>query len=493
MAKQSLGEQLNRVVNAVLAPPYRVPPRTEAKLGALGQVADALRGLPREEFRSRLKSELQRSTKMASKPAVVPQHQPAQSATVYICVHDAAAAIDFYKRAFGAEEVMRLVGPGTRVGHAEIRIGNSMIMLSDEFPEYGTQSPRTLGGSPARIHLQVDDVDTFAARALAAGATQVRPIANQFYGERAGVVADPFGFQWHLSQHVEDVSVAEVQRRFEAMASQGEQAPGKAAAESAAFIREGFHTVTPYVIAKDAARMIDFMKVVFGAEEMFRDVGSAGGVHAELRIGDSMMMIGGGAEGLAWNGESEPMSFHIYVDDTDAVYLRAIEAGAVSLLAPVDMPYGGGERNARVKDSSGNHWYIGSSKGGSFQPKGANTVQPYLHPLRAEPMINFLKRGLGATEIQRVTSPDGVIRHASMRIGDSVIEMGEARDVYQPLPGMFYLYVPDAVALYRRAIAAGATSLSAPEDMPYGDRVGQVKDVFGYTWCLATHLAPPRK
>jgi len=489
MAKQSLGEQLNRVVDAILAPPHRVPPRTEAKLAALGQVAAALRGLPREEFRKRLKSELQRSRKMASKPIAVPA--AAQTATTYICVHDAPAAIDFYERAFGAEEVLRLVGPGTKIGHAEIRIGNSMIYLSDEFPEYGTTSARSLGGSPARIHLQVDDVDALASRALAAGATLVRPVADQFYGERAGEVADPFGFHWHLSKHIEDVPAAEIRRRFEAMAKQGEYNELEAPSETAAFIRKGFHTVTPYVIAKDAAGLIDFVKAVFGAQEMFRDVGSAGGVHCELRIGDSMMMIGGGAAGLAWKGESEPMSFHVYVENCDAAYSRAIQAGAATLHAPADMPYG--ERGAGVKDAAGNHWYIARSLGKTYRPAGMADVQPYLHPLRAEPMIQFMKRGLGAMELDRVASPDGVIRHASVRIGDSVIEMGEARDVYQPLPGMFYLYVPDADALYRRAVDAGATSLNAPADMPYGDRVGQVKDVFGYTWCIATHLAAPRK
>lgn len=421
---------------------------------------------------------------MATKPAVAPESR--QTATAYLCVHDAAAAIDFYKRAFGATEVLRLVD-ATRIGHSEIRIGNSSIFLSDEFPDYGAVSPRTVGGSSTKISLEVPNVDALALQALAAGATVVRPITDQFYGERSGQFADPFGYTWIISSRTEEVSTAEMQRRFDALTKRGEYGETEAPPEiSATFIRKGFHTVTPYVISKDGVGLINFVGQVFGAEETFRDIGSAGGLHCEVRIGDSMMMLGGGGPGLSWKGESQPMSFHVFVPDADAVYHRALELGALSLQQPTDMPYG--ERNARVKDSSGNHWYIATSKSGSFQPKGANTVQPYLHPLRAEPLIRFLQRGLGATELNRVATPEGVIRHVTVKLGDSILEMGEAYGPYQPMPGMYYLYVQDADALYRRALAAGASSLYEPADMPYGDRVGGVRDVSGIQWCLATHL-----
>ena len=120
--------------------------------------------------------------------------------------------------------------------------------------------------------------------------------------------------------------------------------------------REGFHTVTPYLMAQEADRLIDFVKEAFGATELMRDIGSAGGIHAEVRIGDSMVMIGGGGAGLRWRGESNPATLYLYIDDVDGVYRRALSAGASSLSEPEDQPYG--DRVAGVKDSFGNVWYI---------------------------------------------------------------------------------------------------------------------------------------
>ena len=118
-------------------------------------------------------------------------------------------------------------------------------------------------------------------------------------------------------------------------------------------IREGFHTVTPYLMVREAAQLIDFVKQAFAATELFRDTGSAGGIHAEVRIGDSMVMIGGAG---TWNGEPMPAALYLYMDDVDAVYKRALQAGAASLSEPEDQPYG--DRLAGVKDSFGNIWYI---------------------------------------------------------------------------------------------------------------------------------------
>ena len=120
--------------------------------------------------------------------------------------------------------------------------------------------------------------------------------------------------------------------------------------------------------------------------------------------------------------------------------------------------------------------------------KGLNNVNVYMHPLRAEPVINFLKRAFGAREIAKYASPDGVVHHAEIRVGDSVVEMGEAHGKYQPMPTMFYLYVPDCDATYQRALQAGATSIAEPVDQPYGDRSGAVKDAFGNQWYIATHI-----
>lgn len=138
--------------------------------------------------------------------------------TPYLIVHDAAAAIEFYKEAFGAKEIFRLpMGP--RIGHAEMVIGNSRFMLADEFPERNAFSAKHFQGSPINLLLYVDDVDGVAKRAAAAGATVMRPVENQFYGDRTGVFLDPFGFQWSIATHVEDVSPEEMQRRMAEMTS----------------------------------------------------------------------------------------------------------------------------------------------------------------------------------------------------------------------------------------------------------------------------------
>jgi PhnB protein len=140
------------------------------------------------------------------------------TATPYLIVHDGARALEFYKQAFGATELMRFDGPGGKVGHAEIRIGDSPIMLADEHPEMGARSPRSFGGSPISILLYVEDVDAFVDRAVAAGGRLTRAVENKFYGDRSGCIEDPFGHVWHISTHVEDISMEEMHKRAEAMA-----------------------------------------------------------------------------------------------------------------------------------------------------------------------------------------------------------------------------------------------------------------------------------
>ena len=141
-----------------------------------------------------------------------------------------------------------------------------------------------------------------------------------------------------------------------------------------------------------------------------------------------------------------------------------------------------------MKDPARNFWYIATAKGATYTPKGLNSSNVYMHPLRAEPVISFLKRAFGAREIAKYASPDGIVYHAQIRIGDSVVEMGEAHGKYRPMPTMFYLYVPNCDAVYQRALQAGATSLSEPVDHPYGDRSGGVKDAFGNQWYIAPHI-----
>lgn len=138
------------------------------------------------------------------------------SVTPYLIITGAAEAIDYYKKAFGATELLRMPAPGGKIGHAEIKIGDSPIMLADEFPEMGYKSPQTLGGSPVSIMIYVADVDTVFDQAVAAGGKVQRPVKDQFYGDRSGTLADPFGHVWHVATHKEDVSGEEMERRAQA-------------------------------------------------------------------------------------------------------------------------------------------------------------------------------------------------------------------------------------------------------------------------------------
>jgi PhnB protein len=139
------------------------------------------------------------------------------TATPYLTIKNAANAIEFYKRAFGATETMRMATPDGKIGHAEIRIGDSPIMLSDEFPEMGTRSPESLGGSAVMIHLYVEDADALSNQAVQAGAKVLAPVADQFYGDRGGKLADPFGHLWWIATHKEDVPPDEMSKRVKAM------------------------------------------------------------------------------------------------------------------------------------------------------------------------------------------------------------------------------------------------------------------------------------
>jgi len=146
-----------------------------------------------------------------------------RSATPYLIVTGAASAIEWYKRAFGATERVRLADPAGKVMHAEIRIGSSSLMLADEFPDMGYRSPQTLGGSPVSILLYVEDVDLLFRQALAAGGTETMAVADQFDGDRRGTLRDPFGHVWLLASKKEDVSLDALRKRFEEM-MKGEEA-----------------------------------------------------------------------------------------------------------------------------------------------------------------------------------------------------------------------------------------------------------------------------
>jgi len=137
--------------------------------------------------------------------------------TPYLIVNDAAGALQFYQKAFGAKEILRFPRPDGKIMHAEIKIGDSPIMLADECPEMGARSPQALGGSPVTIALYVEDVDAVAGRAVAAGAKVLRPVQDQFYGDRSGTFADPYGHQWNVATHKEDVAPEEMKKRAAAL------------------------------------------------------------------------------------------------------------------------------------------------------------------------------------------------------------------------------------------------------------------------------------
>ena len=477
MSERSIIDQLDEAVAALAEGRQSDLSNLGSELSALVGVAQDLIGLPRETFKTELQQQLIRRDSMSS-PAPQTETNPVRSMSLYICVANANAAINFYQEAFGAKELWRLVEPGGKIGHAEIQIGNTTLMISDEYPDYNTLSPETIGGSPVKIHLDVTDVDAFAEQAIKAGATLIRPIADQFYGDRSGQLADPFGYTWIVSTHIKDVPVEEMQEELNKWAQSEKSSREAGYVREPEMRRENRHAVTPYLTVHQPAELIDFVTQAFGAIEHFRATGSAGGMHAEVSIGDSVVMIGG-AEHI----EPMPTAIHLYVPDADEAYERALEAGAKSLMPVADQPYG--ERSGGVEDVHGNRWYIATP----FVPlqtiaQDLHTVTVYFHPIGAQRFIDFVTDAFGGKELMRHAEGE-MIMHAKVQIGDSVIELGEARYPTQPLPTAIYLYVDDVDAVYEQTLKAGGTSMLAPTDQAYGDRNAWVKDPFDNVWYIA--------
>jgi uncharacterized glyoxalase superfamily protein PhnB len=249
-------------------------------------------------------------------------------------------------------------------------------------------------------------------------------------------------------------------------------------------IREGFHSVTPYIIVPGAAGLIDFLKGAFAATERFRVArpGSEQIMHAEVTIAGCIVELADATPEFP----PLPGAIHLYVQDVDAVHAQAVNAGGISKIEPADQEYG--ERGSSIEDRFGNHWYLATLLGVQPPPAGLRAVTPYFHPRGAGKMIEFLKAAFEAETVERFDAPDGSVLHAKMRIGDSIIEMGDAHGEYQPMPMTMHLYVPHTDTVYARALAAGATSLREPRDEPYGDRNSGVQDPFGNRWFIATHI-----
>ena len=490
-AEQKKIEHLNKALDAMLARNDGRSTKAGTEIEPLVHIAADLRNLPSASFKARLKSELGGKKRMSTavdstlfEPRLAePVAAVRVSASPRLAFRDPAKAIEFYKQTLGAKEVFRFEVGGT-IPHAELRIGESAINVTGEWPEGGRFSAETLGGSPISITIQVPDVDAFAEHAVAAGMKLVREPRDQFYGHRDATLEDPFGYSWGVFTVKEEMSGEEMHRRMKGMTT-GPEGGKPRESGGVSPIPRGFRMVTPYLVAADGLELLEFTKQGLGAEELMRAVMPTG-VHAEVRLGDTTLMMGGGLAGKKFPGTLQPNALHIYVEDADAVTQKAVAAGA-TLIDPVrDQEYG--ERSSTVRDQAGNYWYIATAKGESRVPKGLFSVNPYLHPRRAEPLIGFLKRAFGAQEVAKYASPDGVVHHAVIRVGDSVLEMGEAHGKYETMEAMFYLYVPDMEAVYRQALAAGATSFQEPTDQPYGDRNAGVKDAFGNKWYIATHV-----
>ncbi len=250
-------------------------------------------------------------------------------------------------------------------------------------------------------------------------------------------------------------------------------------------LKPGFHSLTPYFVVKGAPRLIEFMQQAFGAELVARFDSPDGSriMHSEIRIGDSMIELGEPEGDI----KSHRIAMHLYVGNAGEVYDRALAAGAESLLPLTDQWYG--DREGSVRDPLGNHWYIATHLATGSKPSpDFGTVTPFIHVRGTDRLIDYMKRAFGAEELDRSAAPDGLIMHAVLRVGDSVVEMGEAHGDWEPMPMHIHLYVPDADAVYQQAIDAGGTVSYPINDAPYGERIGGVTDPFGNVWYIATPL-----
>ncbi len=302
----------------------------------------------------------------------------------------------------------------------------------------------------------------------------------------AGVPADPeLAALWRIAADLVDLPSESFRVRL--MGDLGRRAERMKQAAATPYIPAGFRSITPYLIVPGAERLVGWVKQVFGAEEVFRKRLPDGSIlHAEVRIGDSMLELSDGSP--EW--PPRPAALHVYLPDADAAYARAMAAGAQSLLAPRDMPYG--DREGDVTDSFGNNWYIATRLQGGPVPQGFGTLTPTLHAKGTDRLIDFIKAAFGAEELDRALARDGSVLHAQLKLGDSMVELGEAHGFVRPMPCSIHYYVEDVDRVYASALRAGATTLGAPSLRPYGDRAAEVADPFGNHWFIATRVADVR-
>jgi PhnB protein len=274
---------------------------------------------------------------------------------------------------------------------------------------------------------------------------------------------------------------------LEAIMSEGRGAVPAGTAEAktkaALYQRPGLTAITPYIIVRPATKFIEFLKNAFGGTEQLRMPAPDGSImHAEVAVGNGAIEL---SDGNAQYPPA-PADIHIYVNDADATFAKALKAGATSIFAPTD-EHPSGDRWGAAKDQFGNNWYIATPKW-TPGPEGIPTIQPYLHLREAHNIIPFLETVFGAEVLGIHKSPEGVVHHATIRIGNATLEIDEAHDEFQPKPCHLHVYVPDTDAAYARALRTGATSVEEPQDKPYGDRSAGVKDAWGNSWFIANYL-----
>lgn len=458
----------------------------DAEAGELVATASQLVGLPRSDFKQRLKAELARSANMATTstatthPAAEPKPKY-RTVTPYLAIRGAQECLQFVQHAFGATVTERFPLPNGGL-HAEVRIGDSPVMIGS--PAISADGSAAAGRFfPAMLHVRVASCDETYRRALAAGGTSLLEPRDMDYGERGASVRDMSGNHWYIAQPFPKTH----------------------------WLPE-MTDVTPYLHPKSAASLIDFATQAFGAKEIERHV--EGGVvhHAKIRVGDSVLEMSDAREPEV---PATPAMFYMHLEGEQHVKLwfdGALAAGAESLGAPALAPYG--DFVGSVKDPSGNYWYIatsakahasadansnaGASKNEtvSYIRKGFRTLTPYLIVKGAAHEIDWMKSGLGATEIFRVAPGNGEkIMHSELRLDGNVVELSDATAEFPARATMNMLYVADPDAAYARALAAGGTSMYPVTTKPWGDRDGVVISPGGVTWCLTSrgpgeHLTP---
>ncbi len=282
-------------------------------------------------------------------------------ATPYLCVHDGAAAIDWYVDAFGAVEDFRVVGDDGRLGHAELTVDGARFMLSDEYPDLGVVSPRTLGGTATTIHLDVADVDTTYARAVAAGATALGEPADQAHGSRHGTLVDPFGHRWMLSQRLEDLSVEEYAARTEGSGFRVEGGP-----RAGQRYIDGIWGAMSY---HDPDVGIRFVTEVLGFEELVLVRDPDGRiVHSEYRWPEGgIVQIAGADAGNPFLPPPGQNGLYVITQNPHAVWERCQAAGVEVIRPPEEPHYDPGGKGFSVRDPEGNAWSFGTYVGGATE------------------------------------------------------------------------------------------------------------------------------